>query len=43
MKTLLAILNGGADAPKVSLRHLFLGLIYAIGLFVVLLQLRSMF
>ena len=42
MKTLLSILNGGADAPKVSIRHLGLGVVYALGLFVVLLQLRSL-
>lgn len=41
MKTLLSILNGDANAPKVSIRHLGLGLVYALGVFVVLLQLRS--
>lgn len=42
MKTLLAILNGGENAPKISVRQLGLGVIYAIGMAVVLLQLRSL-
>ena len=42
MKTLMSVLAGGAKSPKVSVRHLGLGLIYAIGLFVVMLQLRSL-
>ena len=42
MKTLLSILNGGADAPKVSIRLIGLGLVYALGLSIVLLQLRSL-
>lgn len=42
MKTLLSILNGGSESPKLSIRHLGLGLVYGLGLFVVLLQLRSL-
>lgn len=42
MKTLLAILNGGDNSPKVSIRHLGIGLIYAMGIGIVLLQLRSL-
>ena len=41
MKTLLAILNGGAQSPKVSIRHLGLALVYFLGFLLVLLQLRS--
>lgn len=42
MKTIIAILNGGIESPKVSIRKLGIGLIYAIGFAVVLLQLRSL-
>lgn len=42
MKTLLAILNGGENSPKVSIRTLGIGLVYAMGLAVILLQLRSL-
>lgn len=42
MKTLLSILNGSKDALKISIRQLGLGLVYALGFFVVLLQLRSL-
>lgn len=41
MKTLISILNGGENSPKVSIRLLGLGTVYLIGLFVILLQLRS--
>ena len=42
MKTLLSILNGGEESPKVSIRSLGLVLVYFLGLAVVLLQLRSL-
>lgn len=42
MKTILSILNGGQGSPKVTIRHLGLCLVYGLGLFVVLLQLRSL-
>ena len=42
MKTLLAILNGGSQSPKVSIRQLGLALVYALGALIVLLQLRSL-
>lgn len=41
MKTLLSILNGGTVSPKVSVRFIGLGLLYAMGIFVIALQLRS--
>lgn len=42
MKTLLAILNGGEGSPKITIRHLGLGIIYALGALIILLQLRSL-
>ena len=41
MKTLLSILNGDKGAPRFTVRQLGLGLVYALGLSIILLQLRS--
>lgn len=41
MKTFLSILKGGEGSPKVSVRQLGVFLVYALGLFVIALQLRS--
>lgn len=42
MKTLLAILNGGENSPKFSIRFLGLGFVYILGVLIILLQLRSL-